>query len=1383
LRLGIDIGSVSLCAVILDDDLQIIDNVYERHKGDPIGCSINVLSKLNDRYGEISSWGFTGNGAMQVSRYLKANHVNDFSCISAAVGRLLPDVKSIFEMGGQQAKYIRLSPASDDGVSTLDDFAASGLCAAGTGSFLDQQATRLGVNIENEFGKLALESENPPHIAGRCSVFAKSDMIHHQQRGVPSKDIIAGLCYAVARNFKGTIIKSKKIQTPVTFLGGVGLNPGVIKAFKNVFGFNENDIIVPDWCIYSGAIGAALLSTEFAIETCELVNKLENLKTEFESNIPRTSMLKYDTESTRFYDRTIREMEPRSDIKSGYLGVDVGSLSTNVVLIDEQGGIIARRYLMTAGKPIEAVQTGLAEIESEISREFEVLGAATTGSGRYLIGELIGADIIRNEITAQATGALSYFPDVDTIFEIGGQDSKYIGLENGVVVDFEMNRACAAGTGSFLQEQAERLGINIKEDFANYALKADRPVACGERCTVFMESDLVRFEQGGANQSEIAAGLAYGVVHNYLNKVVGKKKIGDKILFQGGVAWNRSVVAAFETVVGKRITVPPHHDITGAVGAALLARDAAIIKSNFKGFGIARRKIEQESFLCEDCANICNITKIVDEGRELYYGSRCEKYDVERKEKSKKANPVLMRNRKFLSAPVRKSNGRVLKVGLLRALSNWEFLYLWRRFFLELGCRVHISRQSAGEIIKQGVESAGSETCFPVKVTHGHLLDISKRNLDFIFMPSVITGTDPAPEGAKNYFCPYIQAFPYMAKSALKDRLKGVKLAIPHIRFDEGQAAVVKALFKALKEFGFSRDELKKAYEKSYDQFLAFQANLKEEGEKYLKDISVENPGILLIGRHYNSLDPGVSMHLAQKLTDLGVTVIPMEMIELPDDDYDFIYWQSGRRILKAAKFAREVPGLYPVYVSNFSCGPDSFIVHHFKKVIGGKPHMILELDEHSADAGIITRCEAFLDSLPKKDKNYSEFQITTGSDGHKRKLLIPRMADHAESFAAALRACGVEAKVLPETDNRSLELGRRLTGGRECYPAVLTAGDLARELEKPDVNPDKVAFFMPTAGGPCRFGQYHHLHKQLMENLGYADVPIYSPTSSNSYGDWPGASKKFRRLAWKGFIASDYLRKFLYKSRPYETATGDAMNIYDRYLNSIVSDLEKGGDGLPEIMRDAMLDFKNIIDKEIPKKPLVGIVGEIYIRNNQFSNNRLADKLESLGVEVDITSFAEWIFYTTEMYRRDSLRTRSARGLLDALVKDFYQKKDEKRVLKYITNGLNVELDAPISEVLEHVEPYLPISVGGEAMPAMAKAIELIKKGYSGIVNTMPFTCMPGNIVAAISSEISEDLEGIPWLNVAYDGSDGDHDRVKLGAFVESVKSWNAIDRSGILK
>jgi len=1379
LRLGFDIGSISVCLAVLDDDDSIIDTIYIRHMGDPIACAGSGVKEAVRRHGEFARWGLTGSGAMQLAKGLGAPFFNEFSAISAAVSKLVPRARTVFEMGGQQAKYIHLSSGIDGNSLALDDFAASGLCAAGTGSFLDQQASRLGIAIESEFGELALKSINPPHIAGRCSVFAKSDMIHHQQRGVPVYDIIAGLCYAVARNFKGTISKSKRLDLPVVFVGGVASNPGVIKAFKEVFGFSDADFIVPEWHRQAAAIGSALLSCDFSIDISDFERQADSARQTHMTNIPRTTSLSYLYPSSKSYQRTTREQAPRKDVRSGYMGIDIGSLSTNVVLISEECEVISRRYLMTAGRPIEVVQQCLREIREEIEPDFEVRGVGTTGSGRYLIGELVGADIIRNEITAQATGGTYFVPDADTIFEIGGQDSKYIGLENGVVVDFEMNRACAAGTGSFLEEQAERLAINIKSQFADLSFHAGSPVSCGERCTVFMESDLMRFEQGGASKQEIAAGLALGVVHNYLNKVVGRKKVGAKILFQGGVAWNKAVVAAFETVIGKEIIVPPHHDITGAIGAAILARNSCPEKTSFKGFDVARRKIEQETFLCEDCANMCNITRINDGGRELYYGSRCEKYDAERGVKDIHPNPVSVRNRLFLSSPPRSGALRDLTVGLPRALSNWEYLYLWRRFFTRLGIKVMISKSSAGEVIRQGVESVGSETCFPVKVTHGHLIDLARRKIDFIFLPSIITGAEKPPAGTSNFYCPYIQAFPFIATASIRE-LQAVDLVSPILRFSEGQAAVMKELWNSLRQYGIKRSELERSYQIAYADFERFKAELIDKGKGFLESISVDKPGILLVGRPYNTLDPGVSLDIAQKFSELGVNAIPMDMVKLPDDPFEFIYWQSGRRILRAAKLAKKTPGLYPVYISNFGCGPDSFILHHFKHVMGDKPYLILELDEHSADAGLITRCEAFLDSLPKSHKDFVDLTKGHQAEMTRRKLLVPYMCEHAELFAAALRHCGLDAEVLPETDSRSLELGRKYTGGRECYPATLTTGDLLRELEKPEVDPGKVSFFMPTAGGPCRFGQYQHLHKQILENLGYGDVPIYSPNSDDSYDRFPHTKKSFRRLAWKGFVVADYLRKFLLRARPFEKEAGTANSLHRHYLIEATNDIELGGENLRDLLTDAFHAFGEARDRQAPPRPKVGVIGEIYIRNNRFSNSGLVEKLESVGLEVNLASFSEWIYFTTVMFMRDSWRSRNWSGVVSSGLKDYFQKRDEDYLLRHIAETLDGHRDRPIRETLRFIEPYLPISVGGEAMPGMSKAIEMMRHDCSGIVNTLPFTCMPGNIITAISARIVADNENIPWLNMAYEGAAGENDMVKLGAFAESVKAWAAIHRSG---
>jgi predicted nucleotide-binding protein (sugar kinase/HSP70/actin superfamily) len=440
---------------------------------------------------------------------------------------------------------------------------------------------------------------------------------------------------------------------------------------------------------------------------------------------------------------------------------------------------------------------------------------------------------------------------------------------------------------------------------------------------------------------------------------------------------------------------------------------------------------------------------------------------------------------------------------------------------------------------------------------------------------------------------------------------------------------------------------------------------------------------------------------------------------------------------------------------------------------MGDKPHLALEMDEHSADAGLITRCEAFLDSLPKKGKKYAAPVFNEHSNGFKRKLLIPYMCEHAELFAAAMRHCGLDAEALPETDARSLELGRKHTGGRECYPAALTTGDLLRELEKPNVDHSKIAFFMPTAGGPCRFGQYSHLHKQILENLGYGDVPVYSPSSKDSYGVFPETDKSFRRLAWKGFVAGDYLRKFTLRARPYEKEPGTVNKAHRYFLDQARAEVECGGKHLDRVVKGAFEAFISLADESMPKRPLVGIIGEIYIRNNRFSNNNLVDRLEAVGLEVDLASFGEWINFTTEMYKRDSARRGNWKDILNAGLKDHFQRKDERQVIRLVLERLDGQRESPVGETLDFVEPYLPISVGGEAMPALGKALEMMSKGCSGIVNVLPFTCMPGNIITSLSSRIVRENGDFPWLNMAYEGVGGENDMVKLGAFAESVKSW----------
>ena len=484
-----------------------------------------------------------------------------------------------------------------------------------------------------------------------------------------------------------------------------------------------------------------------------------------------------------------------------YLGVDVGSVSTNVVVIDNQLRVLSKRYLPTAGRPIEAVKQGLSEVGDEIGRRVRIMGAATTGSGRYLTGDMIGADIVRNEITAQATAAAAIDPRVDTIFEIGGQDSKFISLRDGAVVDFEMNKACAAGTGSFLEEQAERLGIRIKQEFADKAFCSDTPCRLGDRCTVFIESDLVHWMNRGSGVQDLTAGLAYSIVQNYLNKVVAGKKVGDHIFFQGGVAANRSVVSAFEKVTGKPVTVPPHHEVTGAIGAAILAlRSQNGRPSSFKGFDLSKRPYTVSTFQCAECANRCDIRRVVFEGEQpLFYGSRCEKYDVKKKAKEDRLPDLFDERDHAIAASVtagQPADGPV--VGIPRVLYLNDELPFWKTFFSELGFQVALSERTNRTLANRGLEMTAAETCFPAKVALGHIQDLVDKKVDVLFLPSFVRFPAAHGKGEYSQACPYAQALPYLAKAAMK--FGGVKVidAVLRLQDERHFTASVRAVGKSL---------------------------------------------------------------------------------------------------------------------------------------------------------------------------------------------------------------------------------------------------------------------------------------------------------------------------------------------------------------------------------------------------------------------------------------------------------------------------------------------------------------------------------------------------------------------------------------------------------
>ena len=967
----------------------ILATKYLRIKGGPADAARELLQQVLEALpeGTITQVGVTGTGGRLVGTLLDIPYENEFKAIARAIGALHPDVTTVFEMGGETSKFINLETDELSGRVGIADYGTNGDCAAGTGSFMDQQASRLLYDIE-DVGDIVGGAGKAASIAGRCSVFAKSDMIHAQQKGYRPPEVLKGLCNAVVRNYRGTITKGKEIGARVAFIGGVAANQGAVLALREAFEMDDDQLVIPAYYAWMGAIGSALTAADeragvemVTIEPARLASgQTADFQTSDALSMERVILLR---------DRVKPYQFPPGDEKIGaYLGVDVGSVSTNLVVLDEVGEVVKEIYVKTDGRPVEVVNKGLADIWNEMGPRLNILGVATTGSGRELIGELIGADTINDEITAHKTGAtfigrklIDRVPD--TIFEIGGQDSKFISLQDGVVVDFAMNEACAAGTGSFLEEQAEKLGINIIGEFAELALSSEAPVRLGERCTVFMERDVNSYLQRGADKKDLVAGLAYSIAYNYLNRLVGRRHIGDTIYFQGGTAYNDSVAAAFSMILDKDIIVPPHNGVVGAIGVALLAREkmaATRAPSRFRGWDLEKVQYTIREFTCKGCSNECDIRQFTIGDEKTYWGDKCS--DRYRKRAKVDKEPVIRDLVEFRNALcysyvteaedtdllLRTGTGSPLgTMGIPRAMYTYERLPFWATFFKNCGFDLMVSRQTDKKIRELGIEGAVAEPCFPIRVAHGHVAELIEQGADHIFLPNLLNEETDHPE-LESHACPWGQTLPHIIRFAPHFEAYADRFVRPTLHFRRGPDSIGEALRAALKPLGVQGSVVDAALREAYEAQTEFRARLIQAGADALAALEEHDElGIVLVGRPYNIYDAGVNMDIPAKLRRYyGVNLIPIDFLPLWGRDTrpvtENMFWSYGRKILQAAQIVAEHPNLHIIYVTNFKCGPDSYIKHYIGAA-SPHPYLVLQFDEHTNDAGAMTRCEAYLDS------------------------------------------------------------------------------------------------------------------------------------------------------------------------------------------------------------------------------------------------------------------------------------------------------------------------------------------------------------------------------------------------------------------------------------
>jgi predicted CoA-substrate-specific enzyme activase len=1013
--IGIDLGSVSLHSIVITRDRRIVyEAPYKRHMGRMEESVALLIKELYNRFGsrEIQAIGFTGTHGKTFSRIYRGFY--EFDTISQLTGAVFirPDVRTIITMGGQDTGLFRIRHKNDGW--DLESFNTNGPCASGTGSFIDQQALRLAASIYNnridvsqehidnilyDFIQLGLKSKTPSNVACRCTVFTKSDMIHLQNKGERLEDIIYGLHLGNARNYMSTIVSNQILNDPILFIGGMSLNGLQVMVMQKYF----PDLIVPRHSTSIGALGVALSVLE------------SNLKTEISSvsqEAPGSNCLSHlpyaprlELKKTCFNDNApiTNAFLPRDT--PVYLGIDIGSTTTKYALINKERRIINKQYVPTRGKPVETTQGLLKHLYDDIGSSIMIMGVATTGSGRNVVGDFLNADLIIDEITAHARGAVEIDPDIDTIFEIGGQDAKYISISNTYPLDFDMNKVCAAGTGSFLHELANKYGINIVGEFQDMALSSRTPVKLAERCTVFMESDLVSYHQRGAAKKDLMAGLCYAVVHNYLNRVVGRRKIGGKVMFLGGPSLNKGVVAAFENVLGQGLVVPEHREVLGAFGGAISILEKMTAgktsKSSFRGLessvGDCMDYTERICSADGNCHNMCKLMVYDFGGRKSVWGGECGRYEMTRCLTHRKEN-LFERREKIWQAsmsglyeelkdePLLESGG-MPTIGMQRSLYTIHTAVLWANFFNYLGFRLVLTPPTNNRISSMGIEAMTAETCHPVKVSHGHVRYLQGKT-SRLFLP-VLIDMPTQGEHERGFYCPLVQANSFMTRSALDLKVDTVIAPVIHLKLDESALGVELAgqLAGPLNRPG---REIKKALKSAMKKQDLFTAEMHKNGTEIITSHNPDLPLLVVTGRPYNLYDDRLNLRLGQNLSKIGVTAVPMDFLDLQSTDIsDFpnMYWGMGAQILRAAKYIRSMQGCYGLHLTNFSCGADSFIEHFYKHIMGDKPCLILELDEHSAVAGVMTRLEAYknvIENDMRKENNHLYGDMRAASHGNR---------------------------------------------------------------------------------------------------------------------------------------------------------------------------------------------------------------------------------------------------------------------------------------------------------------------------------------------------------------------------------------------------------------
>ncbi len=1358
-RLGIDIGSTTVKIAILNTNNDILFSDYQRHFANIQETLAELLEKAEKSLGKLSVYPvITGSGGLTLANHLEVPFVQEVIAVATALNTYEPKTDVAIELGGEDAKIIYFEGGNVEQ-------RMNGICAGGTGSFIDQMASLLQTDASG-LNTLAKDYRSLYTIAARCGVFAKSDIQPLINEGATREDLAASIFQAVVNQTISGLACGKPIRGHVTFLGGpLHFLSELKQAFIRTLKLDDEHAITPDNSHLFAAAGSALNSKcETAVSVAHMRERLEaHIQLDFE--VDRMEPLFASEDAYKeFTDRHALHKVKTSDISTYegncYLGIDAGSTTTKAALVAEDGSLLYSFYQNNNGSPLYTTIRAMKEIYERLPKKAHIAYSCSTGYGEALIKSALQLDEGEVETVSHYYAAAFFNPDVDCILDIGGQDMKCIRIKDHTINNVQLNEACSSGCGSFIETFAKSLNYSVQE-FAKVALFAEHPIDLGTRCTVFMNSKVKQAQKEGASVADISSGLAYSVIKNALFKVIkvsDATELGKNIVVQGGTFYNDAVLRSFEKIAGCEAVRPDIAGIMGAFGAALIARERHEGRTTtmLSMDEILNLQFTTKMTKCRGCTNNCRLTiNKFTGGRQYVSGNRCERGLG--KEKNANGVPNLFeykRQRLFGYESLTEENAVRGIVGIPRVLNMYENYPFWHTFFTKLGYRVVLSPASTHKIYEMGIESIPSESeCYPAKLAHGHIEWLLQNGVKFIFYPCVAFERKEFPEAGNHYNCPIVTSY----AENIKNNVEGlndpdIKFMNPFLSF-ESEEILTKRLVDEFTDpaFGFAETEIKDAAKAAWLELASEREDIRRKGEetlRYMEEHQIR--GIVLAGRPYH-LDEEINHGIPELIASYNIAVLTEDSVShLQEVERPLLVmdqWMYHSRLYAAANFVKTRDDLDLIQLNSFGCGLDAVTTDQVNDILSGsgKIYTCLKIDEVNNLGAARIRIRSLIAAIKVREKQ--NLKRTIKSSAYERvifteemkknyTILCPNMSPiHFEILEPAFKAAGYNLVVLPDNKKDSLEMGLKYVNNDACYPSLIVVGQMMNALLSGKYDISRTALLISQTGGGCRATNYIAFIRRALEKAGHPEVPVISINLSGLEAN-PGF-KISLPLAVRGVFGAvfgDIFMRVLYATRPYEAVPGSANALHEKWKQKCIDFCSKGFPNpfkFKKMCEEIIRDFDELPRKDI-KKPKVGIVGEILVKFSPVANNNLVELLEAEGAEAvmpDLLDFLLYCFKNGE-YKVDKFGKKESTRKTGRIGIRFieYLRKPARKALeksKHFSPQGDIDHMAKMSDAF--------VSQGnqtGEGWFLTAEMLELIENGTPNIVCTQPFGCLPNHIV-----------------------------------------------------